>query len=495
MSQYPITVTIGGTAIAQSWDGSNEIVGLDEVTIPWGRETIYDAVQSASATVRVLDPAGFWATQDDLNGVPVIISRSTPSRIMFRGQISEISSQLTVVRNPATSTNKWVWIVTLTVVDTLARLAQSRPVYTPTISSGGTNYAGGYWSATVVKPGTYVVGGVPQPGTLSRIEQLTSMGILSYVASVANPDPAAFYGSSSIAYINWVFLEDSPSFLSMLEDLYALLPLGHVNYDPDTDGIIIGLPATSSGLSLTYTAGVLVLAPVAGLAIDASQVITPSEGATIQSRIQASVDIVRAHYSHYGSSGSPVSSIVENIDTPTARAATSSTARVLDAAGAVLLGEDSNPSTGPFYTPYALDFATRLGAGTKTLVDQINGQFASPDLSFDFRRFAPGDSIADVLLAAYDQPIPLWFRNSILNYLPNYGPQFQLIGGTITWHGAADGVDLPAGWSVDMTLAPAPSTAANVDISHLVTNATATLSSFDPNITLADLGDVTVGAS
>jgi hypothetical protein len=487
---------VGEDVLPQAWDGSQEIVGLDQVTIVWGRETLYDAVAPASASIRLLDPTGFWATANDLNGRLVKIGRSTPARIVFRGQVTEIKSQLTVVRNPATGRNQFVWIVTLTVVDKLANLAQSRPAYPATLAAPGPTYAGGFFDATVVKPGTYIVGGVATPSIPSRYEQLLAAGILSYVASVANPDPAAFYGTASIAYVGDVFMEDGPSFLSLLVDLYALLPLGHVNYVPDTDSVIIGLPATSSGLSLTYAAGVLVLAPVAGLTIDAAQVGIPTEGATIESRIQASADIVRSHYRHYNGSsgGSPQSPVDQQIDILTTRGATSSTARVMDAGG-IWTGNDNNPSTGPFYTPYALDFAQRLGAATKVLVDQINGQFASPDLSFDFRRFAPGDTIADVLLACYDQPTPLYFKNSILNYLPNYGPQFQLIGGTITWMGEKDGSDLPAGWSVDMTLAPAPSTAATATITTLVTNATATISSFDPNITLADLGDVTIGAA
>lgn len=484
---------VGDTILASSWDGSQTIVGLDGVTLPWGRETIYDQVAATVATIRVLDPTGFWATANDLNGQLVLVTRSSPARTMFRGRVAELSSQLTVVLNPATRKNQFVWIVTLTVPDIIAALAQTRPVW-PTTLVADNGKTPGYFNETCVVPGTYE----HALTTPSRIEQLQQAGLLAFVTSADNPNPMTFYGSATVPYIDYVWLEDNPSFLSMLADLYGLLPLGHVNYKPSTDSIIIGLPAISAGMSLTYTGGHLVLAPVSGLSIDAGQVIIPAEGPTIESRIQAAVDLVRSHWTNVPNSATLIGYFAVTtdvqVDTPTDRDTGSNTSRVLDIGG-TWKGYELVTAGFAFYQPNAIEYAGDLSAGTKSLVDDINGQFTSPDLTFDFRRFAPGDAIADVLLACYDKPTPLYFAGSILNYLANYGPQFQLIGGTITWHGALAGNDLPAGWTVDMKLAPTGSSADNVSITALVTNTTPAFQDYDPLITLADLGDVTVGAA
>jgi hypothetical protein len=65
------------------------------------------------------------------------------------------------------------------------------------------------------------------------------------------------------------------------------------------------------------------------------------------------------------------------------------------------------------------------------------------------------------------------------------GPQYQIIGGTLTY---------TTGWAHEVTVIPTPiETGGSLALDRLVTHPTPTLADYDPTLTLAELGRVTIG--
>ncbi|XUK61745.1 hypothetical protein ABMA10_07160 [Plantibacter sp. RU18] len=92
-----------------------------------------------------------------------------------------------------------------------------------------------------------------------------------------------------------------------------------------------------------------------------------------------------------------------------------------------------------------------------------------------------------MLFTTFDTPAPVFFPGAYTAGLPNHGPLFQIIGGTLTFD---------SGWIITPTLAPARTSPGEpVTFTTWVSNDTATYADFDDAITWADFAAVTQGAA
>ena len=126
-----------------------------------------------------------------------------------------------------------------------------------------------------------------------------------------------------------------------------------------------------------------------------------------------------------------------------------------------------------------------LASDTAALLDQLNGKLTLPPVRFDWRRFEYSEAV-DNLIDTYVRTDvgALYFPGSVFNVALDAATTHQVIGGTLVYH---------KGWTLDATLAPALSTGQGVTINQLCAADAPTIADFDPDITLADLGNVTQG--
>jgi hypothetical protein len=102
-------VTLSGTDLSTTADGPGPIA-LDALSVSWGREAAMDQPGAATATVRLFDPTGVWATGRELIGQPLLLSwtatypgETSPRRkAFFRGRVTAAKLSRRSVSNTAT---------------------------------------------------------------------------------------------------------------------------------------------------------------------------------------------------------------------------------------------------------------------------------------------------------------------------------------------------------------------------------------------------------
>lgn len=162
-------------------------------------------------------------------------------------------------------------------------------------------------------------------------------------------------------------------------------------------------------------------------------------------------------------------------------------------------GSQAGPRTAidprTFMDTYAeFDYGQNLGEGhvwqaqladaTVDMIEQLNGKVKLPTIRFDFRRttYPAGADLIDTV--AHD--VAWYFPGSVFNVVLDAATVHQVIGGTLAYDG---------GWIVDAYVAPALGVGEGLRIDELVTIDAPLLDDFDPDITVADLGNVTQGVT
>ncbi len=120
------------------------------------------------------------------------------------------------------------------------------------------------------------------------------------------------------------------------------------------------------------------------------------------------------------------------------------------------------------------------------LFEQLNGKVSLPRVRFDWSRFEYPADVTAALIDTYAKPLPLYFPGSVFAAVTDAATEHQVIGGTLTYD---------HGWTLDATLAPAIRTRGDLTLNQLVTIDAPTLSDFDPDLNVADLGNVTKGVT
>lgn len=483
---YEPTVALDGVQLAGSWDGSS-IVALDGLAIHWGRTDLFEENNPASLTLSVIDPSGSWATNNDLMGQPVVVERADPATKMFRGRVADVDVVPVTILNPTTGAYDRVWRVDLQITDPLTDLAQA-------IASGsGLEYVTGLG---------YVPNGgwAGQTSPAGRVAEMFTAGAGEFVSSIQAPaQPAAIVGPApgggTVARQPGVAAHpgtETHSFLDLIQRLYKYVPAARVSYDAPTHGVVIGLPASNDGMALTLVAGKMTIVPASGLSIPASKVIV-TDGLSVSSNVGAAIDAIQLDWF-----ASAIYNTDENDHWITSQTPTTRFSKAQRGRRYLKVESDiaSNAAGVPYYTTPASRevWAANNAAALAAIVDQVNGRFSVPQgLRIDLRRFTFDAAVIALVLDPRTHTDALYFPASILNPLDNVGPMFQLIGGVITWHSAKTGSRLPAGWTIDLQLAPTTGALVNVSMSALVTSSTPTMADFDPLLTMGELGNVTIG--
>lgn len=464
----PPIITLAGVELAGAWDGSR-LAALDRLRIVWGRDSLYSSPNPSKLNMSIIDPTGEWVTAEDLIGRELLVERLVaPSerKIVARLRITDHTVDRARIIDPRTNKPVTVWRADLTATDPRAVLEQWQPtVYVPR------------WSQTV------------------RLEAMmqNAVGIVSSIERA----PAHHSGRG------WWFnghesrteLKDAAPLMETIERAYRTMPMGHANYNAETNGIEIGLPAAFNGLHLVYAGGRLAMAAAAaGTTIVPANRFGVPNGYTLTADTDSSIDEIGVGHSRAEvdpETGAVTEHPYDSPDfTPYRRTAQySPTVRGLRRlkVKADMFYANTASSAGAFPNDPKVG-AAEIAADWVAAVNKVNGGFKMPTIRFDFRRRASTGSstLNDQLLTIRDHPLAIYFEGSVFNVLNAVGPAFQIIGGTLEW---------AAGWVHDLTLGPAMTNPlATLTVNQLVTNTEPTMADYADTITLADLGHVTKGA-
>lgn len=128
-----------------------------------------------------------------------------------------------------------------------------------------------------------------------------------------------------------------------------------------------------------------------------------------------------------------------------------------------------------------------IAANTANALGQLTGKTVMPTLRLDWRNFEYDPTVTAAFIDTKTSRIPLYFPGSVFATMLDAAAVHQIIGGTLVY---ADG-----GWTLDATVAPALGHGEGVTVAGLVTRDEPTISQFSEDITLSDLGNITIGAT
>ncbi|WP_349866850.1 hypothetical protein [Leifsonia sp. WHRI 6310E] len=485
---YP-EITIAGERIAADYRDSG-LTALDNFTIQWGREQVYDVTSSAQLEMELIDPTGEYAGNNSAYAQEVIITVQPYGFVQFRGRVSEVRAR------PATIAGKRSWRVKITAQDVLTDLARFRLNGSHWPETGwqpGAVYYGtsNYWPATST-PWMVLNTGVDGSGAGSVEAQVTSKGYVTRIGPARNT-PA---NGASQYIINGGAATDFGTALEVIERLYRLVRGGHVNWNPDTRAILQGYAASGGLLSLAYSGGKIVIQPRAGDAayppftIDAGKVIVidPEARQTVAENI-SSLEIVAGELVYTTVTNPNATAPAGSTDVAKIQVVKAKNPYIYAIPGAApgsnsrlrLDLEVSSLTTGN--AAWATDAINDEWGGW---IAAINGKMRHPGVRFDLARWDYGEDMERALLTLMSDRRPVYFSGSEYARLGAMARQHQIIGGKVGYRD---------GYYMEATLAAAATTAteSKLTIGQLVTNKTPTLGQYDPSVTLADWGTISIG--
>ncbi|PZE84154.1 hypothetical protein [Curtobacterium sp. MCBD17_032] len=473
MPTFGARLTIDGQALPDRWDGS-AATALNKLEIVWGRSDPYDEGEPGTLSARIIDPTGDWFASGDLSGADITVTRLSAvigNRIVFRGRISKATATRQNVYNPVSRTREPVWIVTVSAGDRLADAA-------------ATVLRGEMGAKSVEGPG-----GWGEQGPVTRLDNLFDRGAAKLFSAHDTVDLEAVPDRYVVRRLHGQSASDQRSVLELLAQVYQLVPLGVVTYDPHANAVRVGSYATAGRSRLTYANGVIGVSVAGARVIDAGKVAVP-DGLQGESTASDAIDTVQVSYYWYGADPNLTPGQQKRViytgaflQRDTARGRRSDTNRILkiDTEAMYLDADEFDPGAVDGYNRFPGWLADRI----VEIVNTLNGQVRLPTLRLDDRRLPLPTAVSDAYYRPYQLDEPVYFAGSAFNVLPNAGPQYQAIGGTLRYD---------RGWTHDLTVTPARSNArGNLTIAGLFGASDAPLGNFDPTIRIGDLATVNQG--
>jgi hypothetical protein len=280
---------------------------------------------------------------------------------------------------------------------------------------------------------------------------------------------------------------------------------GHVNYNPDTRRLAIGYAAVAGLLALAYRAtgghpGVIYIQPQAGdarfpvFSIDAGQVIVTDD--TVSSTVAENITEIEVvgqvredvWVSNPAAQAPASGTNVSKIDTVSNRATVSAVYAVPGANPGVTTRLTIAPGIWSVLSDRAGNALVGLAREWIDFVQSVNGMLTTPGVRFDLHRWNYGADFETAILKPITDRRPIYFPGSEYAELTALVCQQQPIGGTIGYEG---------GYYAEPVFAPAAGSPATTQltIGQLVTNTTPTMGEYDPAISLADWGTISIGLS
>ena len=475
--KYSASVEIGGVYLGSS--PTDSLIGIREITLPWGRDKITDDTDPKAGTLRFIDRSTSWAVDRARQAEPVVIRRNPDGLVLWRGFVSKVDAEFTTVHNPRTGIDEPALDVTMTMQDVPGA------IYGDVVSGSSTN------------PNTPEgLGGWVEHVQANRRDTILAAGLNKHVTGWDYPD--MMRGTTSLdpgavlARFRARPAADNLSLGDMVANVCRTLPLGFINYNPRTRRIERPDYGLAGHIELRQNTGTLRLSTYAAV-IDApaSKLVTP-EGIKISVGVSDDIDVVRHTYTFYGYleelvEGEPrpdpeyTSGVVER----TTASATGGRRRVLEAETDTMQFDPR-----PFVVG-SRDAANRFFDWWMDevipMLNSVAGYLQPVSPRIDFERFEFADDLADVLWSAWQRPYVLYLQGALTNHLMHAARQVQIIGGTLTYD--------DDGWHHTLKLSPAVGAArTNLTVTEAIGGGTLSYSQ-GGNVTFADLAAATKGLS
>jgi len=281
------SVYVDGTKQSAGWSLTERAV-LAGVKVTWGRESHLDKANPATAYVELLDTDGHLQGYQSLVGKTLTIYRATSDQHdwalrLFNGRIDKFDVEIRWISDPELHYERRVWVLKITASDRLADLARSvlpgpggleTDILTHTF---GENFWGGY---TVGDGWRFAA---------DQVRAIMDAGASSVVDAIDWRSPDDVPENTIVSPIEW---SEGLSALDLIEGLYSVHSLGFPNYEPHTNTILLGQPARSDGLALTYSNDVLHISVPDGFSIPASRVVVP-DGYEATTGVDEAIDVVQ----------------------------------------------------------------------------------------------------------------------------------------------------------------------------------------------------------
>lgn len=488
--RYPPSVYINDELMVCEFTAQGNAVVLDDIAIPWGRDSLYAPTNPSEVRMTFLDPVGQWASDPALFGAKLRIDTSFGT--LFRGNIDGIT--MTPDEIPATEPDADpvpVWRVDITASDVIAELA-----------------------STVV-PGYEINDGTsPAPQLLALYRSEYGPGFWWY----NNPDNRLKEIENRMAQRNLLTQIETVDFATIAppgvdwakyfrdpirragDDLYTMVqsvqlranePI-HTNYDAQRDVLAAGGFPEAAGLILTYVNSVIDIAVDAAggdvLVFDCNQILL-GDRQGVNSTVEQTIGSLRIKQSDYatdvrtadnGSNYTIQQWGEAELDfvVPNGKAAQYAPSPMVIGNMSIKWAGDAGPTQSQTAADYAAKVAPIIGA--------INGKLIPPPFIFDLEAYDYGADIEEVLLKTWTTPIAWMVPGSQYETLTGFGTFFQHIGGELHFQ---------QGWEITAQAAPAPalSDAGGLTISQIVTTDGPTFDQYADTVLISTLGQLSKG--
>lgn len=453
-------VTIAGQPLPESWT-PGESAALDGIKIVFGTDSVFERIDPAKLTLRVIDPDGVWSTTPDLIGSEVQITIEPDQRRIFRGFVRRVSSKLQRLSDPETDSVQDVFISELVAYDPLS-LADGDHSEGPTPGDASMNHLRwGYGGAGWV---------------IQQVEQrLRAVGIADRVHAISSNRIFAPYEQA-----------DLPSLLEVLNDAYGTDGYVCAWYDPEDNSIShTEWPEWSikvGSWALRMIDDRITLAPTGSAAADswhqvlrADKVELPS-GITIDSDSTYRIAQVSASYWQLTlgtSDGQSRWTPKEYISQRTVPGGDQKASAQLKLESRWIFAPDNSDSNSlPINVTWLAAFNGRIKHPTIRIRPDRNPAYWT------------ADRLRGVLLSRPSN-MYTFFAGSFLNAFPSGGPTWIIRGGTLTYE---------QGWQLDLDLIPnADRPVTPITIAQVCQAAAPTYSQFDPDLAWVDFNQISQG--
>lgn len=488
-------ITINGNPLKPVSDHAAQRIGLERVTIRWGRELITDEPEPSASTIELLEfgDAASWNFETFI-GAEVVITRND-GRHLLRGRVTAQESEETRAPRDARTMADAIR-TTLTITDVWGMLEATRP-------------RGPYAGAPVRGQGGTIVdrtfdpygnGGWPHQTTAQRIDKLRPHAALfgvnldSITESWGLSRESPSQSTSPSSRQRGTDVADLETLAELVRRCYAAArPLGWaelVNGDRITQGQPVN--ATRVLLRGTGTTSISLVIPAATTSVASQTITTPDRGSLPQASTANRIATVRVDLDRKNGYFTPLlqnattGEIIRQRGVNEDDESTTFSTLVPGAGGSSTEHRINAGASASFFTPVADDdtstptnvwegdaAARQLVEQSARLLGNLNDWLSPPTL---VARGLTGPLITTSSLG------PVILRGNRFATWASVPAQYQLIGGILEWDALA-GI-----WEHELTLAPTIDPARRILTSAEVWGPITTpISKLDPNIDLLDL--------
>ena len=255
--QHQPVVRISGSIVPTGWEFAREAL-LDEITIDWGQETLYEEVPPAVLKLELLWPSGSTLRVHQLQDQPLEIELPEIGRYLFRGLITTTKWEEIYVWDEENQTNVRLWLVKLTAVDAVREVAGFIPK--PRDCRGGAGTPSRDINLIMKSTQQWPFFGASDTHDRTAYAMPYSVRADIVAAGLVDAAPIRFKSLPTDPVAGFRTFTSETDAWQLLREVWGTYPLGEPCLEQDTKTIRLQEPSTvAAGARLLYTGGKITL--------------------------------------------------------------------------------------------------------------------------------------------------------------------------------------------------------------------------------------------